>query len=260
MNDRVPPEIEQVLALRPLSLQGLNGLLQELGADRLCRAAWKTRTFVGRLLDAELAHLVRAFVLLEEMAPRAFCGGSTTQVPQLLSALEAINSELSRELTIWAFHTTSNPYVPFGTSNSSRGAAHTTVEYVRLEAERSALRSDLQDRAQAEAQVRRALRASAHSQRLIGHVSENEKRTRLINDLLEMPAVDRLVQICQMHDRPPGYFPLEVIELSAVEQLSPEQRGALFVWLRDAPRGPWRRLRSAIALLLEGNAVARNGQ
>jgi hypothetical protein len=43
MNDRVPPEIEQVLALRPLSLRGLNGLLQELGADRLRNAACETR-------------------------------------------------------------------------------------------------------------------------------------------------------------------------------------------------------------------------
>lgn len=259
MNDRVPLEIEQLLALRPLSFQGLNELLQELDAEILCHAAWKTRTFVDCLHEAELAHLVRAYVLLEELAPRAFCGGSTTQVPQLLAALKTFNAELSQELTVWAFHTSTNPYVPFGTSNSSRGAAHTVDEYQRLESERAARRSNLKDKAQAEAKERRAMRESAHRRRVVGHEIENEKRNRHINELLRMPAVDRLMQICAMQDHPPGYFPIEVIELSVVEQLSPEQRDALLVWLRRAPRGPWRRLRSAITAALEADAVARKG-
>lgn len=250
MNDGVPLEIEQVLALRPLNFQGLNELLQELGADRLCNAAWKTRTFVECLHEAELAHLVRAYVLLEELAPRAFCGGSTTQVPQLLAALKPINAELSQELTVWAFHTSTNPYVPFGTSNSSRGTAHTVDEYQRLESERAARGDSLQNKAQAEARERRAMRESAHRRRVAGHEVENEKRTRHISELLKMSSVDRLMQLCATQDRPPGYFPVEVIELSAVELLSLEQRGALLVWLCRAPRGPWRRLRSAIASFL----------
>lgn len=43
MKDRVPLEIEQELAFRLLRCQGLSGLLEKLGAESLCRAAWETR-------------------------------------------------------------------------------------------------------------------------------------------------------------------------------------------------------------------------
>ena len=259
MNEQVPPEVQRLLALCPLGLQGLSALLQELGADKLCRAAWKTRNFVGGLSETDLVHLIKAYVFLGELAPHAFCAGSTTQVPQLLTVLGAINRELSRELTVWAFHTTSNPYVPFGTANSSRDVARTTKEYTRLEAGRTARRASLHERAQAEALARREARSLAHFERVSGHASANADRARCIALLLVQPAVDRLVYLCQNQDRPPGSFPHEVVDAAAMGQLTADQQKSLLEWLRLAPRGPWRGVRSAARALVLARAEADRG-
>ena len=259
MNEQVPPEVQRLLALCPLGLQGLSELLQELGADMLCRAAWKTRNFVGGLSETDLVHLVKAYVFLEELAPRAFCAGSTTQVPQLLTVLGAINRELSRELTVWAFHTTSNSYVPYGTVNSSRDVARTTEEYTRLEAGRTARRENLHERAQAEALARREARSLAHFERVSGHAIGNADRARRIALLLVQPPVDRLVHLCQNQDLSPGFFPPEVVVTAAIGQLTADQQKSLLEWLRHAPRGPWRRVRSAATALVHARAVADLG-
>lgn len=259
MSEQVPPEVQRLLALRPLGLQGLSELLQELGAERLCRAAWKTRNFVEGLSEIDLVHLVKAYVFLEELAPRAFCAGSTTQVPQLLTVLGAINRELSRELAVWAFHTTSNSYVPFGTANSSRDVARTTEEYTRLEANRTARRENLHERAQAQALVRREARSSANFERVSGHASANAERARRVALLLAQPPVDRLVHLCRNQDLPPGFFPPEVVDAAAIGQLTADEQKSLLEWLRHAPRGPWRGVRSAVRALVLARAEAGGG-
>jgi hypothetical protein len=107
-----------------------------IGVKRLTDYAWRVcRDAQETLRGPEIVHLIKLFTRLESLLdgePR-FCGCSTTPVPPLVHALEAIDADLARELAIWAYHTSNNPYVQSGTRRQRLSQSDTGSEYSQRE-------------------------------------------------------------------------------------------------------------------------------
>jgi hypothetical protein len=157
--------------------------------------------------------------------------------------------ELADELTIWAFHMSSNPYVPYGTRNPSRYQASTTKEYWRLEVGRGVRRTELLEDARAAATERRAARAERHVARMRDHVDAVRRRLDLIAEMRALPPPERMRFLIQHSEHPPGYFPNEFVDVEGSLKLPAPVQAGLIEWLAWAPRGPWRLMRRTLISL-----------
>lgn len=228
----------------------LESLVRDFWNSRLAHFECGIRARFPDLTVDQLAKLIKVFVRLE-LLDKGWSRGSTSEVYMLLRELSVRDPSLASELQIWAFHTTKNPYVPFGTRNRAREKAGSVAEYHRLIYERQAevgksefLRTEL-------ANSRKQGRAISHSARIDAHNISNQKRSEKINALACIAdSVKRLEEIARDSEHPPFYYPENFadIELSTLNTLNPVLRKALAEKLSCAPKGKWKTLRQMLEL------------
>ena len=250
-----PREQELCLLVMGLGTRRVHGLfdsIQQLTVD---------------LCAADLAKLVVLFTRLEDLQePYRIGRGSTTAVPGLLRELSRRDAQLGKEVTIWAFHTSTNPCIPLGSSRHESLHVESLAEHEQKQAQRWAEHYAV-NRQRHEARLQRvAERAQVHASERRAHAERNARREELIAYLGELDDTERLAQIAAINTHPVAAFPQAWAMVSAAKQLPAETKQALCRRLQRAPKGPWRELLIALreelkpALVLSGTAVAAQDQ
>ena len=115
----------------------LRKLVIDVGKPRLYALFEDSRRLADGLTTDEVARLVLLFTKLEDLEePYRLGGGSATAVPNLLDELSRRDPELAQELRIWAFHTSTNPYIPFGSSRHEGLHVEALAEHEQKQAQR----------------------------------------------------------------------------------------------------------------------------
>jgi hypothetical protein len=197
------------------------------------------------------------FTRLELCVPK-FCGGSTEKVSVLLHELRQRDPDVAEELAAWAFHTTRNPYVPFGTQNVIRASASSIAEFRRRTHERLMHVTADEDARGDEAAKRKEERRLAHEQRSEQHHEEIRQRAAELDALLSLSAAQRLRHIADDLSRSPYFYPeaWAVVSADEVAELGVDVVKRLQARLVRPPRGPWRDLARCLRIARDGAAGA----
>jgi hypothetical protein len=225
----------------------LASIAERFGVSAINQFAWNIRDLLPDLTTEEIVKLVKLFTRLE-VCISDFCGGSTSQVHVLLHALSKRDRRLAEELRIWAFHTTKNPYVPFGTRGAMRGVARSVAEYYRLTHERREQVAEAERLRSERAKRRKEARAIAHAARTEAHKVATSGRDALVESLARIDPARRLETIARDREHPPYYYPevFAEVDRTVLDALEPGFLVTLAERLSRAPRGKWRNLRRMI--------------
>ena len=191
---------------------------------------------------------------------------STTAAPGLLRELSRRDAQLGKELTIWAFHTSTNSYIPFGSSRHESSHVESLAEHEQKQAQRWAEHYAVNEQRHQERLRRVAERAQVHESERRLHAWRNAQREELIAHLDGLDDMERLARIAAMNTHPVAAFPEAWAVVSAAKQLPAETKQSLCRRLLRAPEGPWRELLMTLreelrpALVLSGTAVATQDQ
>ena len=242
-------------------------LVMGLGTRRVHALFDSIRQMTGELAADELAKLVVLFTRLEDLQePYRIGRGSTTAVPGLLRELSRRDAQLAKELTIWAFHTSTNSYIPFGSSRHEGLHVEALAEHEQKQAQRWAKHYAVNEQRHQERLRRVAERAQVHETERRVHASCNAERKELIAHLGELDDMERLARIAAINTHSVAAFPESWAMVSAAKQLPSETKQALCRRLQRAPKGPWRELLIALreelkpALVSSGTAAATQDQ
>ena len=212
--------------------------------------AWRVQDQLSELSADQIGKLIRVFTRLEILAG-GWGRGSTSQVPALLAELDRRDRALAYELRIWAFHTTNNPYIPFGSYGWARDRARSVAEYYRLTRERQAEVAKAEHLRSDQALQRKRKRAIEHSDRIAAQLRAKISRDNLIDVLARIadPA-KRLEAIASDCEHPPYYYPEEFakVDSGVLSLLEQEVLSSLAGKLSRAPKGAWRKVRSMLEL------------
>ena len=218
-------------------------LVMGLGTRRVHALFDSIRQLTVDLSAAELAKLVVLFTRLEDLQePYRIGRGSTTAVPGLLRELSRRDVQLGKELTIWAFHTSTNPYIPFGSSRHESLHVESLAEHEQRQAQRWAEHYAVNEQRHQERLRRVAERAQVHESERRAHAERNAQRGELIAHLRALDDMERLARIAFISTHPVAAFPEAWAVVSAAKQLPAETKQALCRRLQRAPKGPWREL------------------
>ena len=238
-----------------------------LGTRRVHALFDSIRQLTVDLSAAELGKLVVLFTRLEDLQePYRIGRGSTTAVPGLLRALSRRDAQLAKELTIWAFHTSTNSYIPFGSSRHESSQLESLVENEQRQAQRWAEHYAVNEQRHQERLRRVAERAQVHESERRVHASRNAQREELIADLSQLDDIERLARIAAINTHPVAAFPEAWASVAAAKHLPAETKQALCRRHERAPKGLWRELLIALrdelrpALVSSGTAVATQDQ
>lgn len=225
----------------------MGSIAERFGVSALNHFAWSIRDRLVDLRPDEIAKLVKVFTRLE-LCIADFCRGSTTQVHVLLHALYGRDPSLAEEMRIWAFHTTKNPYVPFGTYRAMRGVARSVTDYYRLTHERRATVAEAERLRSEQAKHRKEERAIAHGARIEAHEKAIVSRNARVEALARIDPVRRLETIARDSEHPPYYYPEKFAQVDrrALSVLGPVLLATLAERLSRAPKGKWRNLRQLL--------------
>ena len=245
----------------------LRKLVMEIGKPRLHALFERSHRLADGLTTDEVARLVILFTKLEDLEePYRIGRGSATAVPNLLHELSRRNPELAQELRIWAFHTSTNSYIPFGSSRHESLHVESLAEHEQKQAQRWAEHYAVNEQRHQERLRRVAERAQVHESERRLHAGRNAQREELIAHLDELDDMERLARIAAINTHPVGAFPDEWASVAAAKHLPAETKLSLCRRLQRAPKGPWRELLIALreelkpALVSSGTAVATQDQ
>ncbi len=211
---------------------------------------WKNAT-VG-LNDNELGSLACGLTYVE--AQLRWMGGSVSGVIWLFQALVARDPSVSLldEISGWIIEHTRNPYNPFGTQVSL--GARNYSEYQRWSASRAVeigkcIKSDseLEERAEAERQLRREMAAAGAAAR------NTEIRRQIIKSFESLSLAEKLVRIASHPTFPPQFFPTSIADASTqevIDSLPSEVQVALARRLKGKRKGPWASFRKRLTQAL----------
>lgn len=160
------PILDLCLLVDEQSDLALKSLVNQLGESALSRFECGIKARLCDLTTDKIVKLIKVFTRLDLLFSAEFGCGSTSQVHLLLAELGTRNPPLSDELRIWAFHTTKNPYVPFGTRNNEREVAQTVADYYRLRNERQFKVNEIEHLRSEQAKLRKKERAIEHNARI----------------------------------------------------------------------------------------------
>ena len=194
-----------------------------------------------------IAKLIKTFTLAEFVQGRNV--GSTAQIHKMLSHLRTKDTSAANELEIWAFHTSPNSYVPYGTSNVYRLQAHTASEYRDLIRKRDEVNQRMVDERTAAAKLRREERARQHERRQVAHRDLNTERQQVIKAIEAIPdAVGRLDVIARHPNRNIRYFPAQfaLISVDDLQRIEPAVCELLLMKIGSSKKGDWMRLRKLL--------------
>lgn len=172
--------------------------------------------------------------------------GSATPIPHMIQQLP---SPLRYEMEIWAFHTTNNGYIPFGTINRCRYEAESVSDYHRLLVERDERIETSKQEALKRRQKIKQERAALHEGRMKLQRARSKQRAELIERIASIEdSLERLRQIAEIVDFPPYAMPTSFADIghSSIVQLGYPATYLLMKRLRNSPRGKWRQLYSGI--------------
>jgi hypothetical protein len=187
------------------------------------------------------------FTRLEDLQePYRIGRGSTTAVPGLLRELSRRDAQLGKELTIWAFHTSTNSYIPFGSSRHESSQLESLVENEQRQAQRWAEHYAVNEQRHQERLRRVAERAQVHESERRLHAGRNAQREELIAQLRELDEAERLARVAFSAMYPVGAFPEEWANASAAKALPEVTKRALLRRLQRAPKGPWQEVAKAL--------------
>lgn len=225
----------------------LRKLVMDVGKPRLHALFEDSRRLADGLTTDEVARLVLLFTKLEDLEePYRLGRGSATVVPNLLDELSRSDPELAQELRIWAFHTSTNSYIPFGSSRHDSSHVESLAEHEQKEAQRWAEQYAV-NKQRHEARLRRmAERAKLHESERRVHASRNAERQKLLAQLSELSELERLERIVLASAFPIAAFPAEWASTSAAKELPALTRQALIRRLQRAPKGPWKKVLEAL--------------
>ena len=225
----------------------LRKLVMEIGKPRLHALFERSHRLADGLTTDEVARLVILFTKLEDLEePYRIGRGSATAVPNLLHELSRRNPELAQELRIWAFHTSTNSYIPFGSSRHESLHVESLAEHEQKQAQRWAEHYAVNEQRHQERLQRVAERAQAHESERRVHTSRNAQREELIADLRQLDDIERLARIAFISTHPVAAFPEEWASTSVAKKLPEVTKRALLRRLQRAPKGPWRELDKAM--------------
>jgi hypothetical protein len=245
MTDSAKIILETLLLIDEQSDAALNTAAERFGVRDLNGFAWRIRDLLPNLTADELAKLAKVFTRMETVAS-SFCGGSTSQVHILIDALDRRDPELAEELLAWAFHSTKNPYVPFGTRGVMRDVANSVSAYRRLTRERNAQTAAAEQQRTEEAKRRKEARAADHGARIADHDKDNAERQARIELLSRITdPIERLEAVANDMETPPYIYPEEWADVVPADlgRLNPATLSALAERLTRTPKGRWRNLR-----------------
>ena len=245
----------------------LRKLVMEIGKPRLHALFEDSIHLADGLTTDEVARLALLFTKLEDLEePYRIGRGSATAVPNLLHELSRRDPELAQELRIWAFYTSTNPYIPFGSSRHESLHVESLAEHEQKQAQRWAEHHAVNQQRHEERLRRVAERAQVHESERRAHAERNAQRGELIAHLRELDDMERLARIAFISTHPVAAFPEAWALVPAAKQLPAETKQALCRRLQRAPKGPWRELLIALreelklALVSSGTAVANQDQ
>ena len=225
----------------------LRKLVMELGKPRLHAFFERVWRLADSLTTDEVARLVVIFTKLEDLEePHRVGRGSATVVPNLLHVLSGRDPELAQELRIWAFHTSTNSYIPFGSSRHEGLHVVSLAEHEQKQAQRWAEHYAVNEQRHQERLRRVAERAQVHESERRIHAGRNAQREELIAHLDGLDDMERLARIAAINTYPVAAFPEAWAMVSAAKQLPAETKQALCRRLQRAPKGPWRDLLIAL--------------
>ena len=268
MDDLMRQALRRCLDVNPRArARELRKLVMEIGKPRLHALFERSHRLADGLTTDEVARLVLLFTKLEDLEePYRLGRGSATAVPNLLDELSRRDPELAQELRIWAFHTSTNPYIPFGSSRHESLHVESLAEHEQKQARRWAKHYAVNEQRHQERLRRVAERAQVHESERRLHAGRNAQREELIADLRQLDDIERLARIAAINTHPVAAFPEAWAMVSAAKQLPAETKQALCRRLQRAPKGPWRELLIALreelkpALVSSATAVAAQDQ
>ena len=199
------------------------------------------------LNSGQIEKLIKIFTLAEFVHGKKV--GSLAQIHKMLAHLRARDPSAANELEIWAFHTSPNNYVPYGTSNVYRLQAHTVLEYRELIRKRDEENQRMDDERTAAAKLRREERAHQNDLRLVAHQDSNSERQRVIKAIEAIPdALGRLDVIARHPNWNIRYFPAQFALISAddLQRIEPATRELLLIKIGSSKKGDWGRLRKLL--------------
>lgn len=242
MDDLMRQALRRCLDVNPRARAGeLSLLVTELGRKRVNALFDGALRIAGELSSDELARLVLLFTKLEDLEePNRITRESTTVVPWLLRELSRRDAELAKELAVWAFHTSTNPYIPSGSTRRESGQVESLVESGRIDEQQRAYYAAIDEQRHEERLRRVAERARVHESRRRAHIEWNARREELIAQLGELDETERLARVAAIGTHPVAAFPDEWASVPAAKRLSTPTQRALALRLQSAPKGPWR--------------------
>lgn len=268
MDELMRQALRRCLDVNPRARAGeLSLLVSGLGKKRVNALFDGVRQLAGELSSDELARLVLLFTKLEDLEePYRIGRGSATSVPWLLRELSRHDAELAKELAVWAFHTSTNPYIPSGSSRHESLHLESLADHERKHALRWGEHFAVNQQRHEERLKRVAERSQAHEFRRRAHAEWNARREELIAQLRELDETERLARIAAINTHPVAAFPEAWASVADAKQLPAETRLSLCRRLQRAPRGPWRELLIALraelkpAVVSSGTAIATQSQ
>lgn len=207
---------------------------------------WKNAT-VG-LTDEEVASLTCGLTYVE--AELRWPGGSVSGVVWLFQALVARGASIALldDVSGWTIERTRNPYNPFGTQVSL--GAKNYSDYQSLSSSRAVeirkcIESDsgLEERAEAERQLRRGMAAAGAEARNSG------VRIQIIESLEGLTLAEKLVKISCHPTFPPQFFPTSIADAATqefIDSLPREVQVELARRLKGKRKGPWASFRKRL--------------
>jgi hypothetical protein len=222
----------------------LESIRNEHSIDRLQACDWDDVTQPMVLED--VVALVKALVVCEERF--GWQGGSVSAIIWVYREIERRDHVLAEGIAEWILLRTSNPWVPFGSTNLG---ARSLREYRALQAvttERKAERARLEVERKARATANREQRKEAGIRRQALQRQDTRERRAWVGEFLSVPAAEQLRRICEDVEHPLDYFPASCTEAShaTLRALSPDVRYRLLRRLEGHRKGPWRRLYLAL--------------
>lgn len=152
---------------------------------------------------------------------------------------------VAKELEIWAFHTTPNAYVPYGTVNRCRRKARTVAEYHELIRQRDENNRRMNEERSALAKQRQKDKADQNEKRKEEHRGSNAEREKDIRELEAIiDPVVRLEKIARHSNQSIWYFPAQFARISDgdVRRVDSQTREQLLKKIGSKRKGEWGRL------------------
>lgn len=240
--------LRDCLACGMRSAANIRLLIDGIGVERFWHFYHSDQLAMLCDLNADqIAKLIKIFTLAEFVLGDSL--GSTAQIHKMLLRLRAKDPSAANELEIWAFHTSANSYVPYGTSNICRREAHTVAEYRDLIRNRDEKNQRLNNERSAAARLRREERARQHDRRQVAHRDSNAERQQVIKAIGAIPdAVGRLDVIARHQNRNIRYFPAQFALVSEddIQRIEPAARKLLLMKIGSSKKGDWGRLRKLL--------------